>query len=515
VGILDAPPSLIPLLSHHGLQLIADARCNPGNVVPVSAGGNQGSSLSTRMSVIPAVSTSHVVLGFGNFTGANSLGEWWGESAVWVYAALEYLSGSGVTSETGGRVTVTFKGRRGAQMEPGSLLFSDPVPFDAVAGTRFFVRVNMQNAGTNLLFPTGYNIQGGTGPGGVNNGEASSTLAAVEKGTIGSGSVSQNRPGYVAILGYTSRYVATAGILGDSIAAGSGDSGFGLNDGGFLVRALGGQLSRAFTDGVTPVVPYTRCARSGETLHSFLNQGSTSTAGVVTSSPLRLAIASLATTVICEYGTNDLGNGTLEALQADVIQLANSVLRRGKRFVQCTVLPKTTSTDGFFTTTNQTQTAYEANRVAFNLWVRSGAMAAATILPGKVGYWDTASAVEVNAAGTLTTDGGYWLRSETPELTGTFTAGSTTTVLNDTSKAWTQDQWRGWMIRVTSGTGSGQATTIQSNTPTAINIGTGWSNAPANGDGYQIYKGYTGDGTHPSTDGAIEIAESYPVGLVR
>lgn len=499
-------------LKHNSLQLIAESRVNPGNAFPLV-----GPSRTSRMSVIPSKSSSHIVLAFANISNANNLGEWSGDSTVRVSAALEYLSASGTNSETGIRVGATFGSRKHGEMAPGAVLFSDPIPFDAVAGTQFFVRTNMQTAGSNLLVPVGFSPQGGTGPGGLNNGEGVSTQAAVVNGAISTATVgAQTYPGPVAILGYFPGAVPTAAILGDSIMAGVGDEGFGRNDGGYLVRAVSGQTGIKYIFPTTPPIPFIRLARSGETLASFLTNASGSAFGNPTFSAVRSTVANLASTILFEYGTNDLG-ASLATIKTNYVLAANSFLRRGKNFVACTLLPKTTSTDAWMTATNQTVTAVEADRVAFNTWLRDGTFAAATIAPANCSVFDGTAAVEVNASNVLTLNGGRWkaeANGGTPAASGTLTAGSTTILLNDTTKAWTQDQWRGYSLVMTSGVDAGQCNTILSNTSTALNLG-GLVSTPATADSYQIVRTYTKDGGHPTSTGHAAIAATFSLGLVK
>jgi lysophospholipase L1-like esterase len=469
------------------------------------------------MSVIPAVTSSHIVLAYANITSANNLGEWSGDTNVKVTAALEYLAAGGPTSETGLRVAATFNGQKFGEMAPGAVLYSDPIPFDAVAGTQFFVRTNFQTTGSNLLCPVGFAPQGGTGPGGLGNGEAATSFAATINGSIGTATLTAfTYPGPVAVLGYVSGHIPTAAILGDSIMAGVGDEGFGRNDGGYLVRALTNQLGIKNVFPTTPKVPFIRLARSGETLQSWLTNASGNQFGLTTASVVRAKIADLASTILFEYGTNDLGS-SLTTIKANYIAAANSFLRRGKYFVACTLLPKTTSTDAFMTVANQTLGANEADRVAFNTWLRNGTFAAATINPAACAVFDAAAAVEVNSSNVLTLNGGFWkaeANGGVPAVSSTVTSGSTTSVTNDSTQAWTQDQWRGYTLIFTSGALANTANTILSNTATALNTGT-MSAAAATGDAYKIVRTYTKDGTHPTSTGHAAIAAAFNLGLVK
>jgi hypothetical protein len=74
---------------------------------------------------------------------------------------------------------------------------------------------------------------------------------------------------------------------------------------------------------------------------------------------------------------------------------------------------------------------------------------------------------------------------------GTATAGAATTI-TDSGKTWGTDQWRGKLVRITGGTGSGQTKHISSNTATALTIGGlsgDWATTPSTDSTYIIYDG--------------------------
>jgi hypothetical protein len=64
-------------------------------------------------------------------------------------------------------------------------------------------------------------------------------------------------------------------------------------------------------------------------------------------------------------------------------------------------------------------------------------------------------------------------------------AGSSTTTLADTSKAWTTNVFANRAVTITSGTGIGQTGRIVSNTATVLTIATAWAVSP---DATSIYK---------------------------
>jgi RHS repeat-associated protein len=73
------------------------------------------------------------------------------------------------------------------------------------------------------------------------------------------------------------------------------------------------------------------------------------------------------------------------------------------------------------------------------------------------------------------------------QLTSTSTGGNTATTLNDTKQTWTTNQWAGFEVKITSGTGVGQVRTILSNTATQLTLTTAWTTIPNTTSTYAIY----------------------------
>lgn len=69
--------------------------------------------------------------------------------------------------------------------------------------------------------------------------------------------------------------------------------------------------------------------------------------------------------------------------------------------------------------------------------------------------------------------------------TGTATAGAAS-MLTNSGKNWTANQWTNYKIRITAGTGAGQIRTIASNTSTVITVGTAWTTTPDATSQYSI-----------------------------
>lgn len=69
---------------------------------------------------------------------------------------------------------------------------------------------------------------------------------------------------------------------------------------------------------------------------------------------------------------------------------------------------------------------------------------------------------------------------------GTSSGSNTTTTVNDTSKAWTTNDFTDKIIIITGGTGAGQFNTIASNTSTEITVSNVWTTTPDNTSTYTI-----------------------------
>lgn len=126
-------------------------------------------------------------------------------------------------------------------------------------------------------------------------------------------------------------------------------------------------------------------------------------------------------------------------------------------------------------------------------------------LTGMTGVFDTAAEVEVDAAGAKVANGGWW-KPGTQLVTGTTTA-STGSVLTDTSKTWTVDAYRGKAVRITADATTpaavGLVAEIQSNTATALTLGSAWSTTPSVGASYEILDAFVIDGTHSTSRGHL------------
>jgi hypothetical protein len=82
-------------------------------------------------------------------------------------------------------------------------------------------------------------------------------------------------------------------------------------------------------------------------------------------------------------------------------------------------------------------------------------------------------------------------------VAGTATAGAATT-LTDSTRLWSDNQWAGYRVRILSGAGTGQVSTVTSNTTTALTVSPAWATAPNNTSAYAVFPTDTANGTASS-----------------
>jgi len=71
------------------------------------------------------------------------------------------------------------------------------------------------------------------------------------------------------------------------------------------------------------------------------------------------------------------------------------------------------------------------------------------------------------------------------ETCGVSTGTNTPGTLNDTAQSWTSQQWQGYTVVITGGTGVGQTSTITSNTANQLAVSPSWATTP---DATSVYK---------------------------
>jgi lysophospholipase L1-like esterase len=265
---------------------------------------------------------------------------------------------------------VTFNGANTGAAAAGANFVSDFVSVNIPRGAVFYVRVGYGLTGTtvNGVATNGTmrpNWGAGTTTGSYWEGILNSTsLASVSlAGTKGSGGTSGNNDGFntqasnrivpLGILGMTTR--PSFFIAGDSISVGIGDIADSQLAAGFIARALGNKYG------------YFAGGASGEGVNGLTGNSQFLQ---------RSFMAQFCTHVISNYGTNDIGvaSGRTPAQVIADISSFRAKWFPTQRFYQTTMLPRTTSTDGWATEVNQTVLATDANRALLNDSLRLGAL---------------------------------------------------------------------------------------------------------------------------------------------
>ncbi len=248
-----------------------------------------------------------------------------------VTAAIEYPLGTTPTQ-------ILYSGIATGSIPSGQTLISDAVSKTVPQGAIFAIRMWFSNASgipyrssTELGMPDGFVF-----PSAVDH-TMDNTAVAATGNTWG---------GPCLIIGTTT--APTVGLLGDSICAGTGDNvtgNTGLLQCGYLERSL-------------PGLGIMNCGVYGDRVDKFL-----------ASSTLRRALVSYCSHIISEYGFNDISGGRTPAqVLTDLTTLWN--LFPTKKVAQCTITPKTTSTDSWATIANQTLTTESPNIVTLNTSLR-------------------------------------------------------------------------------------------------------------------------------------------------
>lgn len=378
-------------------------------------------------------------------------------NAYTVRAAVRFPS---ATNTTGTKVPLYFAGNRDVVVNPGQVVESDPLyGYDFAAGD------------TADVFVYGTVPTGGAWPVEYfsvwrNSSATDLTLTTWDASVSGQGGFAP-----AACLGVPSLpgTVPLVCLYGDSVMAGSGEVTGEFR--GFGVRAMGSR-------------PWLRFSASGELARYAVGDRR------------RQVFAGLAKYAVSHHGTNDVnGDRSLVQIQADLQTLWQAWHRRGCRVIACTVTPKTTSTDGWKTTTNQTpaSAAFTAGgvRTQLNDWIRTK--------PAPL--WDV---LDVCTACESSTDSGLWAVGSEAD-SGTATSATSTTI-SDTGKSWTANQWTGYRVAWYSGATYRGSLQIAGNTNTRLTIDGAGSPMPAAGDTYRVYGTTTQDGTHPSGVGHAAMA---------
>lgn len=434
------------------------------------------------------------------YSGMKSLGSFATPSEVGlgnrieVMAALHIIS-SGTTVIA--KLPFKFCGGYSGVIPNGGYLVSDPISVKLPAGTEFFIH-SFGNRLTSAAYTNQWGEPGRLAATGANwpredNTRTENTAGAWEAGVGTEFSASTGIDPFTldktmadysgltvanvltfapsAIFGdrLTTNGQPSVAWVGDSILAGTGDlaradvsfSGRGYSD-QFLSGQCPGFNASLGGDGAAYKV--------GQYLFNFAN---------------RWAGVELCEVAYVALGTNDLIAGTaLATIQANLVDFANQLKARGvRKVILATVLPRTTSTDGWQTLGNQTVVAtsdFTNQRALFNAWALTVPAPFDAVLDIRSGVEDIAT--------------GKW--KEPPVGADlTTTTGSTSTVIQLNSSV-TAGQHIGKQLVM-----GGEVRQVISNTTTAITVVSAFGSTPGSGVALKVVDTYTADGTHPSAWG--------------
>ena len=463
--------------------------------------------ISFRMECISPVNIPNAGLRFANHSGGTAtLGEGYGYSAWYIKASFEAASNAQA-------YPCIFNENQGAKwpvyVPPGGIV-DGWSKFNVVAGVKFFINIFHRLPGASVLAPWGKWYRGGSGPGGMSTTEGQASGHDYTEIGTNSNITGSNLTGFgpQAVLGYSNVHIPSVLINGSSInASTNGDGGYGLTGGGAEQRCMENQLALLWADNTTPRFPFINIARGHLTLQDYATN-------IMTYVRPRLALG--CSTYWLAGNPNDVtGGSTLSQIQGWYATVVNDAIANGQHVILGTILPIVNTTDGGQTTANQTAIANESVRQAVNNWLR-GSAASSFSNPAWVQIVDVCAPIECNSSGVLTQNGGYWLPpaliGSNPVVSSTFTSGSTTVTLNDTSQSWTQDAYKGLDVLITSGALINTTSSIYGNGPTSI-LCQALTGSPIAGVTYQIIHSNTLDGTHPSSEGYVIIA-NYLSGLL-
>ncbi len=300
-----------------------------GQVVSSSGGGIASGSYVAGI-------TNSFVAGSGNTPNTTS---------VTLNAGVTATTANGQPFTFAGLFTpVKFGGKRNLLIEPGhDIITSDPVAVELPPSTWFLVRTSASFSATGLqLMDMPATARLTVSAGGSSFLEFDSRGTSLNDQTMNPSALSNTGGGYWAPVTLLGLVTVTPGqtapgaalILGDSIAAGTGDLPDSLGLEGYIQRSLENAM------------PFVTVARGSTTAFGLLAHGDGQYA---------MSIDTGVTDVLLELGRNDIEQFTITATQLEgyvrsiVAQYANA----GKRVWCFSVPPTTYSNDGWTTAANQ------------------------------------------------------------------------------------------------------------------------------------------------------------------
>lgn len=292
VAALGGAPSLV------GVQSGATRRFPAAQLLGLvlqPAGGKSGAlggNLATQLSDGSSTSSTYrhafrTPVGVGFFNPEVVFSNWYVASgqgdftpppnAISIKATLEF--GSNFLAP----IPLYFGGRRTLSLDPGANVRSDPVGITIAANTQYFVRVYVSVAagGKWPLGRTPLTAGAVEGNNGANGADVTDAYGTLSGGTVAASYGPTAVVGHPTVLG-----MASVGVLGDSLAAGTNETAMGPNgEQGWLEKRLAANL------------PWITHTRGGLRLADFVTGRHARSLAFFTA---------YCTSIVCELGSNDL-----------------------------------------------------------------------------------------------------------------------------------------------------------------------------------------------------------------
>lgn len=217
----------------------------------------------------------------------------------------------------------------------------------------------------------------------------------------------------IAVIGIPAVSSITIGGIGDSIMQASSDIST-------LDISLKGSIGLVAND---LQVPWMNLGVGGTTISEYTD---TSTSPALKDN-LRM-IARLPDYRFNNFGTNDISYYPVATIQANLISSWLEQWRQGKREIALTMVPKTSSTDSWATTTNQTP----ANALTVNAATNASPIAITT---SAAHYLTTGQTVQIRSCGGNTAANGTWTITVTGSTTFTLNGSTGNGVYTSGGKA--------------------------------------------------------------------------------
>ena len=348
----------VPIMDRGGFGAAANSTMSDGVAV----------CMNSRYQFVSPISAYSLAPTYVNYMNSGG-GEVDGPNPITVRAAIEWASGL--------ILPLRFNGTRNAVIEPGGTATPDPLGITILAGQSYWVRTLVSvNAGEKWpLLASRFGSAGIT--------QHSEYTDRTLSGTISDAAIFRGY-GPVQILAHPNTPgQPTIGLPGDSIYAGSNDG-----DTGWPTRWLNGKF----------------CMQNVSYSNSRLNHWGLPS----TSNWRRAPLLDPCTDILFGLAVNDFITGqvtTLAGIQERFIAAWSRWLAQGKRVHLSTILPATTSSNGWTNSAGQTPLSWESLRVAANDWIRTTALSL-----GITTVIDAADVAETSRnSGIWKSTGGAWV----------------------------------------------------------------------------------------------------------